>query len=57
MDVTSKNSRSIPLAEAGRDVAGAIWAEAAIEPARTNNAAAEISLQLIMFNTCATRFL
>jgi len=57
MDVTSKNSRSIPFVEAARDVVGAFWAEAAIEPARANSAAAEISLELIMFNTCATRFL
>jgi hypothetical protein len=57
MDVTSKNSRSIPFAEAARDVVGAVWAEAAIELARANSTAAEISLELIMFNTCATRFL
>jgi hypothetical protein len=57
MDVTSKNSRSIPSATAGRDVVGAVWAEAAIELARANSTAAEISLELIMLNTCATRFL
>jgi hypothetical protein len=57
MAVTSKNSRSIPFADAGRDVSGAVWAEAAIEPARANSAAAEISLELIMFKTRASRFL
>jgi len=57
MDVTSKNSRSIPFVEAARDVVGAVWAEAAIEPARANSTGAEIIVQLIMFNTCATRFL
>jgi len=57
MDVTSKNSRSIPFVEAARDVVGAVWAEAEIEPARANSTVAEISLELIIFNTCATRFL
>jgi hypothetical protein len=57
MDVTSKKSLSPSFVETERDVVGVVWADAAIEPARANSTAAEMSVQLIMFNTCVTRFL
>jgi hypothetical protein len=55
IDATSKTSPSIPFAEAGREVAGAVWAEAAIEPATANSTAAEISLELMLKSTFSVR--